>query len=374
LLTTFHFLYYSRTGMLDVICSFFILVALYLYYTASKDISKIKLIIAGLFIGLAVLTKGVVGFLPLVVIFGYEVADFVLLALRTRRFPVRSLGIAGAKLLIVFLTSALVFLPWHLIMYNLHGQAFFDSYLGYHVLNRATLETEDKTGPIYWYLVVLKVSMRLWFVALLPAFFFALFKLVKSKTNRSGLFMIMLWALVVFTLFSLSKSKLVWYIMPIYPAVAILVGFFYASVLNFLDGKLSKLKYISSFFLKTGIMYLTICVALIYLFMNKGLVYTGDLTGAQVQMMQTKISTYGPDPIVYLDRIETPLALFYAGDRFVITDFTPLKAEIDKADRQGNRLIFVTKESRFNLLREKYPSIMLVDQRNEWRLGELVAK
>ena len=374
LLTTFHFLYYARTGMLDITCSFFILVALYLYYTASKDISKIKLVFAGLFIGLAVLTKGVVGFLPLVVIFGYEATDFVLLALRTKRFPVRSLGIASAKLLVASLTSALVFLPWHLVMYNLHGQAFFDSYLGYHVLNRATLETEDKTGPIYWYLVVLKVSMRLWFVALVPAFFFALFKLVRSKTNRSGLFMIMLWALVVLTVFSLAKSKLVWYIMPIYPAVAILIGYSYASVLNFLDGKLSRLEYISSFFLKTGMLYLTICVVLMYLFMNKGLVYTGDLTGAQVQMMQTKTTVYGLGPVVYLDRIELPLAMFYAGDNFVITDFTPLKAELAKSDKAGGRLIFVTKESRFNQLQRSYPSIKLVDSKNEWRLGELVAK
>jgi len=316
----------------------------------------------------------VVGLLPLVVIFGYEVADFGLLALRTGRFPVRSLGIAVAKLLVIFFTSALVFLPWHLIMYKLHGQAFFDSYLGYHVLNRATLETEDKTGPIYWYLVVLKVSMRLWFVALLPAFFFALFKLVKSKANRSGLFLIMLWALVVLTVFSLAKSKLVWYIMPIYPAAAILIGFFYASVLNFLDGKLSKLRYISSFFLKTGMLYLTICVALMYLFMNKNLVYTDDLTGAQIQMMQTKTTIYGPDPIVYLDRIELPLALFYAGDNFVITDFTPLKAELARSDKAGGRLIFVTKESRFNQLQKSYPAIKLVDSKNEWRLGELMVK
>ncbi len=374
LLTTFHFLYYSRTGMLDVTCSFFILVALYLYYTATKDTSKVKLIFVGLFIGLAVLTKGAVGFLPLVVVFGYEVANFILLVLRTRRFPVKSLGVVLAKLLVVFLMSALIFLPWHLIMYNLHGQAFINSYLGYHVINRATLETEDKTGPIYWYLVVLKVSMRLWFVILIPAFFFALFKLVQSKTNRSGLFMVTLWSLVVLTVFSLAKSKLVWYIMPIYPAVALLVGYFYSSVLNFLDSRLSRLKHISSFFLKTGMLYLTICVALMYLSMNKGLVYTGDLTGPQVQMIQTKMSIYGQEPAVYLDRIEEPIALFYAGDRFVVTDFTPLKAEIEKAERRGDRLVFVTKESRFNALKEAYPTIRLIDQRNEWRLGELTPR
>jgi len=78
--------------------------------------------------------------------------------------------------------------------------------------------------------------------------------------------------------------------------------------------------------------------------------------------------------VVYLDRIELPLAMFYAGDNFIITDFTPLKAELARSDKEDSRLIFVTKESRFNQLQKSYPAIKLVDSKNEWRLGELVAK
>lgn len=369
LLTTFHFLYYSRLGMLDVTCSFFILMSLYFYYLASEEISKVKLVWAGVFVGFAVLTKGVVGLLPLGILALWEFAGLI-----KHRLKPSEVVVAAAKLFIVFLTSLVVFLPWHLKMYQTHGQLFVNTYLGYHVLSRATLETEDKTGPIYWYLIVIKVAMRLWFVALVPAFGYALFSLIKNKANQRNLCLILLWSLVIFALFSLSKSKLVWYIMPIYPALAILVGYFYAVVLAFVDQKLSRLNYISSFFLKTLAIYLTICVVLVYLLVNKELVYTSDLTGSQAQMMQLKNSVYGSTAKVYLDRIELPLALFYTEGPFEITDFTPLKTAIYDANIARSRLLFITKESRFKQLQKAYPAIKLVGSQKEWYLGELVAK
>ncbi len=369
LLTTFHFLYYSRIGMLDVACGFFILAALYFYYRASEEINKFRLILAGIFLGMAVLTKGVVGFLPLIVIVLYECIGVLKL-----RLSVPSVATLVAKILIVILTSVVIFLPWHLIMYQLHGQAFINNYLGYHVLSRVTLETENKTGPIYWYLIVLKVSMRLWFVALLPAFLFTLLSLVKNRYDRTKLGYVLLWALVVLIVFSFSKTKLVWYIIPIYASLAILLGYFYSSVLSFADLKLSRLKHISSFFLKTVVLYLTICIVLLYLLSNKNLVYTSDLTGSQAQMMQLKNTIYGPTAKVFLDRIESPLALFYVDGPFEITDFTPLKLAIYNANKEGDRLIFITKESRFKQLQKEYSAIKLASFTNEWYLGELVAQ
>lgn len=374
LLTTFHFLYYSRLGMLDVACTFFITLSLYFYFFASREAEKVKPILSGIFIGLAVMTKGVVGILPLIIVFVCELTHLFRLILRDRRLFMNKLAVATVRLLVIFLASALVFLPWHVIAHRLHGQAFVNDYFGYHVLDRATLETENKTGPVYWYLIVMKVSMRLWFIVLIPAFFFAVLKLIKSKSERSEIFAILVWFLVILISFSLSKTKLVWYIMPIYPAAALLIGYFYSSVINLLDFKLSKLKYISSFFLKAALVYLTMSIALLYLFINKNLVYRGDLTGAQVQMMRTKNTVYGMEEIVYLDRVEPPLAMFYAGDNFEITDFTSLKAQLERSYRRGSRLVFITKESRFKSFQEIYPSIKLVDFKNEWRLGELVAK
>lgn len=369
LLTIFHFLYYSRLGMLDVTCTFFILASLYFYYLASQEIGKAKLVLAGLFLGLAVLTKGVVGFLPAVIIALWEVSG-----LFKRRPTASTIFVSLAKILVVLLTSAVIFLPWHLKMYQLHGQPFITSYLGYHVFGRATLETEDKTGPIYWYFIVLKVSMRLWFLALIPSVVYAIYGLVKNKTDRPKLGLLLIWAVLILAVFSLSKTKLVWYIMPIYPALTLLIGYFYSVALAFVDHKLSQLKHVSSFFLKTLIIYLTVCVVLIYTLINKNLIYPSDLTGSQAQMMQLKNSIYGQKEKVYLDRIELPLALFYADGPFEITDFTPLRQSLKTANAEKTRLLFITKESRFKQFQKEYPAIKLVGSAKEWYFGELVAQ
>jgi len=226
------------------------------------------------------------------------------------------------------------------------------------------MEVENKVAPFYWYAVVLKVSMRLWFVALLPALLFAGYRFIKHPLDRGKLAFVLLWAMVIMVVFSVSKSKLVWYIMPIYPALSIMIGYFYASTL----------KYISSFIFKSVAIYITICVVLLYLLQNKNLVYTSDLTGSQATLLELKDATYGTSAKVYADRIDLPLMLFYTAGPFEITDFTPLQESLKNANKEGQRLIFITKESRFKKLQKEFPAIKLVTSVNEWYLGELVTK
>lgn len=216
--------------------------------------------------------------------------------------------------------------------------------------------------------------MRLWFLALLPAIIFGFYRLVRNRVDREKLLFIFIWSLTILAVFSVSKSKLVWYIIPIYPALALIVGYFYASLLSVVDVKLSKIKYISSFALKSVVVYSTICVVLIYLLLNKNLIYTSDLTGSQTAMLELKDATYGVSAKVYADRIDRPLMLFYTGGPFEITDFTPLREAIKNANKEGQRLIFITKESRFKKLQNEFPAIRLVAYSNEWYLGELVAR
>lgn len=376
LATTFHFLYYARTGMLDVTSAFFITASLYFYH-----LNRTKLFapfLSGVFSGFAVLTKGVLGFFPLIIISIYELTIVIFMLKdnlgNKRKIKPKVILAPLNRLLLVAAVSAVVFLPWHFKMYQLYGQKFLDSYLGYHVLGRVTTGTEYKTAPYYWYIVVLKVSMRLWFVPLFPALGFLVFSCYKKLADRRNLLFSLIWAMVIMGVFSVSKSKLIWYIIPVYPALSIIIGYFYSFLLRIVDNKLSKLSNISSFFLKGSVVYLTILISLMYLLLNKGLVYTGDLTGPQRQMMQTKNLIYGPAQKLYLDRIELPLALFYTNGLFEITEFTPLRESIAVANNEGSTLVFITKESRFKKLQNEYPAIKFVSSSNEWYLGELVGK
>jgi len=103
-------------------------------------------------------------------------------------------------------------------------------------------------------------------------------------------------------------------------------------------------------------------------------VYTSDLTGSQATLLELKDTTYGITTKVYADRIEQPLMLYYTAGPFEVTDFTPLRKSIEEADTMGQRLVFITKESRFKKLQKEFPAIKLVSSSNEWYLGEVPAR
>jgi len=216
LVTTIHFLQYTRYAMLDVTLTFFITLSLYLYWLAKEKEKTYFWILSGVAAGLGVMTKGVVGLLPLAVIGLNEIS---LIIFKEHKLSFKNF----AKYLILGISFLLVCLPWHIEMYRRFGSNFINSYLVYHVFDRAREAVEDKGQPWYWYFIVLKVSMRIWFIALLGAFPLSLFFLLKK--SRRHLFLV-IWAAIIFTFFSISKSKVVWYIIPIYPVLSMMVGNF----------------------------------------------------------------------------------------------------------------------------------------------------
>lgn len=370
MLTTFQFLYYSRVGMLDVTLTFFTTLSLYFYWHAEDELKKKFWVISGVLMGCAVMTKGVVGFLPLLVILVHQTTLIVFRKKRFERELIKNVAL-------FFVSSAAVFLPWHLAMFQRHGDSFFKSYIGYHVLKRATEGIEDKGRPIYWYLVVLKVSMRLWFIALIAAFPITMVSLVtrvrqyiisnspfKLESYKKDWFVVIA-VLCIFGFFSISASKLVWYIIPVYPFLSLVVGVFIERLLRVVAPK-SILK-------KMFLLYLLVTVNLLYLVANKDLIYTGDLTYKQAELIQEKDKLYGNDETLYADRIELPLLLFYSDGPFEVVDFGPLQEQIEDANYLEN-LVFITKESRLRKFQETNPQIEMKARRDEWVLGYMPSR
>lgn len=364
LLTTVHFLYYSRASMLDVTVTFFITSSLITYYLAREKFQDGKdskfswlWVLSGVLVGLGIMTKGIVGLLPLPIMGIYEI--YLILTSQQK---------LSFKLLVPYLSMLLALLvvsmPWHYYMYSRFGDEFLQNYIGYHVLDRALSSIEDKGRPFWWYLVVLKVSMRIWFIALIPSFFYSLFKFFKKNNKFVFLF---IWSAFIFLFFSAAKSKLVWYIMPVYPAVVVLIGAFSKDLLDFV---LSKVSNWDTFLGRFLIYFFVMVFALFYFFLNKELVYTSDLTGSQAKLLKLKDEVFGAQTKVYADRIELPLILYYSDGPFEVVDFTPLKNILAKSE--GSRqIVFITKESRFRSFKEDHPQLILKQQINEWVLGYL---
>lgn len=365
LLTTFQFLYYARASMHDVILTFFVTLSLYLYWTAHQEVKYKYWILAGISAGFAVMVKGVVGFLPFLVITVHEVA---LVLGAKKRAEIETVK----KIMASFMTSALVFMPWHILMYLKFGPDFIQNYIGYHVLERATTEIEDKGKPWYWYFIVLKVSMRVWFIALLAAFPISVVSLFTNVRQyviqrtpfrvysyRKDYFLVV-WAICIFVFFSLAKSKLVWYIIPVYPALALIVGLFIERVIRSIAPKSILVKALALYFLILG--------GLTYLYVEKKLVYTGDLTYKQALLIEEKDRVYGAESKLYADRIEVPLLLFYSDGPFEVVDFGPLE-RILRNNRYNEPIIFITKESRFREYSKEHPELIMEARQDEWVLG-----
>jgi len=354
LLTTLHFLYYARQSMTDITNVFFITLALYLYWLA-KENNKVKYwLFSGLSIGLAVMTKGVIGFIPFAIIGLYEL--FLLISkqqvITTKLFK---------NYLVLFFTSVLVFLPWHLEMYRRFGMPFINSYLGYHVIARATEAIEDKGQPWWWYFIAIKVSMRIWFVALvlgLPWFLYNTFginiKWINKLTNTNNkrdfkkinkFVFLFLGSLFTFTFFSIAKSKLVWYIIPLYPLLSLIIGAFSEHLLSFV---MLKVKLLNNNVFKFMAIFSISMFSLVYVFYNSNLYYPSDLTGSQSRLMALKDAKLGTTSRVFLDRIELPIAMFYTDSPFEVIDYQPQKGRTPEVLYEED-MIVIGKRGRYEL-------------------------
>lgn len=369
LLTTVQFLYYSRTAMTDVTATFFITTALFFYWNTVSNNRYRYWLLAGAFAGLGVMTKGVIGFLPFLVMTIFE----IYLILTDRSFLSKK---RIFSYILSVLASVAVFMPWHMEMYRRFGQQFLANYIGYHVLERATSSIEDKGRPWYWYFTVLKVSMRVWFIALLGALPISLlnamfgnmkkeyksFTLVIEK-YRENIFLLV-YAVSIFIFFSMATSKLVWYITPIYPALAILVAVFIYRVIENISVHFKGYENGTKFLL----LYLLFLSGFTYFWLVKDMVYVPDLTYKQATLLQMKDEKFGTETKVYTDNIEQPLVLYYSDGPYQMVDFGPLENILRNAG-DDDKIVFITKESRFRKLKESFPELVLDRQLDEWVLG-----
>ena len=112
-------------------------------------------------------------------------------------------------------------LPWFAAMYVLHHDAFVHQFIEVNNFTRFLKPEHAKvTGGWYSYFLNIPVLLVFFFPwsVFLPA------GLLRFKGANEGAKLAGIWLAVVFVFFSLSKTQLVTYIFPLYPAAALLVG------------------------------------------------------------------------------------------------------------------------------------------------------
>jgi len=203
----------SRFGTLDVLLTFLIFASLYGYLLFQAGNPRGWLLV-GLSFGLAVMDKGAAA-VVIPVIIGAEVLldGFSRLrqVLRSREFW------AGICI------AAAIAVPWHLVMTLHAGRAFWHEYMGTQVLARVTtgVYTVNQGGRLY-YLSTLQEHLFPWFFPGLFALAFAVRDVLRDR-NR-GLRLVLLTAGVIFATYTVVHTKNPWYVIPLHPAIALLVS------------------------------------------------------------------------------------------------------------------------------------------------------
>ena len=214
--TMFRFVTFARIGLTDVPVMFFIVAALYGFVRAVHRRSAVWVFVGWSCVGLGMLTKGPVGLLP--------VAIWAMYAAFSRDW-----SLFGRVRPIVGMMFALaIALPWYVWMVVQHGRAFTDFALGHEIVER--MISEDAFAPtrgFFYYFKVWPGDAAPWSALFVASVGWIAWRWssLDNATRRSIVFAAS-WFIAVFLLFSLSRSKVPHYVLPAYPAAALLVGVF----------------------------------------------------------------------------------------------------------------------------------------------------
>ena len=164
-------------------------------------------------LGLAVLAKGLVGIVLPSAIIG-------LYLLLTRRLKI----VFNPKLLligsVVFLATAAT---WYAPVIAKHGREFINEFFIGHHFQRYLSNKYKHPQPFYFFFLVALAGSFPWTFYLLGGAWHSLRNWRETLSDRLRLFL-WLWVLTTIGFFSFSGSKLPGYVLPIFPAIALLVG------------------------------------------------------------------------------------------------------------------------------------------------------
>lgn len=210
------FIAYARVAAPDMILTAAMTAALLTGFLATKSRGRARLantVLAFSFTALGVLAKGLVGIVLVLAILSIYL-------LITRRVS----AVRWRDLLIGLTAFVAVAGTWYIPVIERHRWAFIEEFFIRHHFQRFTSNEFGHPQPIYFFLIVAIAGTSPWTFFLIPAI--ARIRALRPRIDErdSLLALAWLWVAVPLMFFSLSESKLPGYILPISPALAVIIG------------------------------------------------------------------------------------------------------------------------------------------------------
>ena len=185
-------------------------------FLASTGEGRTRLLFLGLCAvatALSMLAKGLVGVFFVIVILG--IYNFV-----SRRAILRS----WKDMLLAVAVFLFVASLWYVPVTLRHGSVFIDEFFVNQHFKRFLTDKYKHSQPAYFYIFIVMIGAMPWTLFLWPAVQ-KLRALQPRQNHRDALLTLAwIWLLIPVAFFSISTSKLPSYILPIFPALAIILG------------------------------------------------------------------------------------------------------------------------------------------------------
>ena len=211
-------LYYglSRIVLLDLVVAVWIAAALFCFLLAVREPPnrKRRLLFMAFYASMAfgTLTKGLIG-----IVLPCGAAGLWVLALNQWRSLRPFYPVSGT---IVLLAIAA---PWHMLAARANPDFLWFYFVHEHFL-RFTTQAHGRYEPWWFFVPVLLAGLFPWVVFLPQSLRSALSGGWRERKSNSAAWFLVIWSVFILVFFSKSQSKLVPYILPVFPAIAVLVG------------------------------------------------------------------------------------------------------------------------------------------------------
>ena len=211
--TSFIYIALSRAVLTDMVFSMWVALALLCFYSAYRNDTKRVPghVLFFFFTGLAVLTKGLLGFT-------FTAGTVVLfLGLQKKLNYLKTSSIFWG--LLVFI---LVAIPWHLFMVSQYGDAFLQEYFHNVHVRRLFVAEHEKCDTWYFYFLTLATGLLPWSFFIAPTAVRIPYLYKHNPRGKEPFVFLLSWFLGVFLFIQPAHSKLASYVFPAFPVVTIL--------------------------------------------------------------------------------------------------------------------------------------------------------
>jgi 4-amino-4-deoxy-L-arabinose transferase-like glycosyltransferase len=215
----------ARRLPIDILLLFFLTAAFFFLVLAIQKRNRRSWVFFYICVSLGFLTKGPVAvFIP--------VGSFILWALlgaesngTSGRFIAALQRLRDSRPAIGIAIFSCIVLPWYLLVFGLHGWTYISPFFLRDNLGRFAAESLGPSRGLFYYVSVFASDFFPWSLLLLPAIYL-LWKHRQGESfwGRLSFQLPLIWCVLIFVFFSLSKNKQEYYIAPMYPVAAALLA------------------------------------------------------------------------------------------------------------------------------------------------------